>query len=232
MSTGDDVASVVARVLICGVLIGCVVIGVLGNGVMCLLVNRKAAMRSAINLLLTSISVSNLLLSSICLPLLVATVALEEWIFGYLVSRLVASLNVFFVAASVNALLAISLDRYLIIVCRKDRLTPERAKGLIAAMWGLALVVALPPVVGGGQYYPYSMWGLQCIQQGDLIYVIVLDLVMFFLPMIVMMYVYVCIIQSVRHNLSQVGRRCCRHRPMSMILYSFHPNWPRLNEER
>lgn len=209
MATGDDVATVVAKVLGCGALTACVVISVLGNGVMCLLVNRKAAMRSAINLLLTSVSVSNLLLSTTCLPLLVTTVALEEWIFGYTVSRLVASLNALFVAASVNALLAISLDRYLIIVRRRDRLTPERAKGLIAVMWGLALIVAMPPAVGGGLYYPYSMWGSKCTTlQADLSYVIVLDLVMFFLPMIAMMYAYVCIIQSVRHNLSQVGQGC------------------------
>ncbi|MEQ2289131.1 hypothetical protein AMECASPLE_029884 [Ameca splendens] len=159
--------SVTLRMTLAAIMIFMITIGFLGNAIVCLIVYQKPAMRSAINLLLATLAFSDIMLSLLCMPFTAVTVATSDWSFGSGFCRASIMLYWLFVLEGVSILLIISVDRFLIIVQRQDKLTPHRAKVLIAGSWVLSLCVSLPSVIGwrtsaagiGGTWAPQCVLG-------------------------------------------------------------------------
>lgn len=209
-------ASVALRATLAAVMIFMITIGFLGNAIVCLIVYQKPAMRSAINLLLATLAFSDIMLSLLCMPFTAVTVAAADWSFGSGFCRASIMLYWLFVLEGVSILLIISVDRFLIIVQRQDKLTPHRAKVLIAGSWALSLCVSLPSVVGWrtGAAAVSSRgsraWAPpQCVlgysdSLADRSYTVLLAVAVFFVPFAVMLYSYVCILNTVRRNTLRV----------------------------
>lgn len=179
-----------------------------GNSVVCFIVYRKATMRSAINLLLANMAASDILLSVLCMPFSLVTLLRGEWLMSDTLCKMVAFLHMYLVCTGMCILLAISLDRYFIIVRRKDKLNPTRAKVLIVFSWVCSLTFALPPAVGWGNYHYYPSHP-QCIIQihrniADKAYVACAMTAIFFLPIFTMAYSYLCILKTVRKNQTRI----------------------------
>ncbi|XP_070589339.1 probable G-protein coupled receptor 63 [Erythrolamprus reginae] len=175
-----------------------------GNLVVCLMVYRKTAMRSAINILLASLAFADMLLAVLNMPFALITIITSQWIFGDVFCRVSAMFFWLFVIEGVAILLIISIDRFLIIVQRQDKLNPYRAKVLIAASWLVAFVVAFPLSVGNPSLQIPSK-APQCVfgyttNPGYRAYVVVVALVSFFIPFLVMLYSFMGILNTVRHN--------------------------------
>ncbi|XP_062391055.1 high-affinity lysophosphatidic acid receptor [Sardina pilchardus] len=203
------------RVTLAAIMIFMITIGFLGNAIVCLIVYQKPAMRSAINLLLATLAFSDIMLSLLCMPFTAVTVATTDWRFGGGFCRTSVMLYWLFVLEGVSILLIISVDRFLIIVQRQDRLTPHRAKVLIAASWALSLCVALPSVAGwraGRGPAPEEAEAArapQCIlgyseSLADRGYTVLLAVAVFFVPFGVMLYSYLCILNTVRRNATRI----------------------------
>ena len=125
-----------------------VVVGFLGNAVVCIIVYQRPTMRSAINLLLATLAFSDIMLCLCCMPFTAVTLVTVHWHFGDSFCRLSAALYWFFVLEGVSILLIVSVDRFLIIAQRQDRLNPRRAKVIIAASWALSFCVSAPALAG------------------------------------------------------------------------------------
>ncbi|XP_075418692.1 putative G-protein coupled receptor 45 [Tenrec ecaudatus] len=185
-----------------------IVVGFLGNTVVCIIVYQRPAMRSAINLLLATLAFSDIMLSLCCMPFAAITLITVNWHFGDYFCRLSATLYWFFVLEGVSILLIISVDRFLIIVQRQDKLNPRRAKAIIAVSWALSFCIAAPSLTG---------WTLvevptrapQCVLgytefPAARAYVVTLVVTMFFVPFGVMLCSYLCILNTVRKNAVRV----------------------------
>lgn len=201
------VVSVTLRVTLAAIMIFMITIGFLGNAIVCLIVYQKPAMRSAINLLLATLAFSDIMLSLLCMPFTAVTVATADWSFGSGFCRASIMLYWLFVLEGVSILLIISVDRFLIIVQRQDKLTPHRAKVLIAGSWVLSLCVSLPSVVGWrtGAAGIGGAWAPQCVlgysdSVADRSYMVLLAVAVFFVPFAIMLYSYMCILNTVRRN--------------------------------
>lgn len=201
------------RVTLAAIMIFMITIGFLGNAIVCLIVYQKPAMRSAINLLLATLAFSDIMLSLLCMPFTAVTVATTDWRFGGGFCRTSVMLYWLFVLEGVSILLIISVDRFLIIVQRQDKLTPHRAKVLIAASWALSLCVALPSVAGwrAGRTAEETEVARapQCIlgyseSLADRGYTVLLAVAVFFVPFGVMLYSYLCILNTVRRNATRI----------------------------
>lgn len=201
------------RVTLAAIMIFMITIGFLGNAIVCLIVYQKPAMRSAINLLLATLAFSDIMLSLLCMPFTAVTVATTDWRFGGGFCRTSVMLYWLFVLEGVSILLIISVDRFLIIVQRQDKLTPHRAKVLIAASWALSLCVALPSVAGwrAGRTSEETEVARapQCIlgyseSLADRGYTVLLAVAVFFVPFGVMLYSYLCILNTVRRNATRI----------------------------
>lgn len=85
-----------------------------------------------------------------------------------------------------------------------DKLSPQRAKVLIVVTWGLSFIVAFPLAVGSPPLHvppraPQCVFGYS-VEPGYLTYVLILMLVFFFLPFMVMLYTFMGILNTIRHN--------------------------------
>lgn len=210
--------SVTLRVTLAAIMIFMITIGFLGNAIVCLIVYQKPAMRSAINLLLATLAFSDIMLSLLCMPFTAVTVASADWNFGSGFCRASIMLYWLFVLEGVSILLIISVDRFLIIVQRQDKLTPHRAKLLIAGSWVLSLCVSLPSVVGwrAGAAGIGGAWAPQCVlgyseSLADRGYTVLLAVAVFFVPFTVMLYSYMCILNTVRRNTLRIHNHTSEH---------------------
>lgn len=216
--TGTPLISVTLRVTLAAIMIFMITVGFLGNAVVCLIVYQKPAMRSAINLLLATLAFSDIMLSVLCMPFTAVTVATTDWTFGSGFCRASIMLYWLFVLEGVSILLIISVDRFLIIVQRQDKLTPHRAKVLIAGSWMLSLCMSLPSVVGWrtGAAGIGSTWAPQCVlgyseSLADRGYTVLLAVAVFFVPFTVMLYSYMCILNTVRRNTLRIHNHTSEH---------------------
>ncbi|XP_036729361.1 probable G-protein coupled receptor 45 [Balaenoptera musculus] len=185
-----------------------IVVGLLGNAVVCVIVYQRPAMRSAINLLLATLAFSDIMLSLCCMPFTAVTLVTVRWHFGDAFCRLSAALYWFFVLEGVAILLIISVDRFLIIVQRQDRLNPRRAKVIIAASWALSFCVSAPslaarPLVEVPARAPQCVLGYTELPAGRA-YVLALVGAAFFAPFAVMLGSYLGILHTVRKNAVRV----------------------------
>lgn len=192
------------RLLLAIIMLFMIAIGFLGNAIVCLIVYQKPAMRSAINLLLATLAFSDIMLSLFCMPFTAVTIITVNWNFGAHFCRISAMLYWFFVLEGVSILLIISVDRFLIIVQRQDKLNPYRAKIMIAISWAFSFCISFPSVVGW-TFVEVPSRAPQCVLgytefPADRAYVVMLIVAVFFIPFSIMLYSYLCILNTVRRN--------------------------------
>ncbi len=183
-------------------------ISILGNCIVCLIVYQKPAMRSAINLLLANLAFADIMVALTCMPFSFITLIAGEWILGNVVCEITAFLFIFFNMEAILILVTISVDRYFIIVQRRDKLNPKRAKVLICISWGCSILVAFPPTVGWGNY-DYLSGQTQCrilppCSGADSSFIVLLIMALFFMPFISMTFSYLFIFNTVRRNSMRV----------------------------
>ena len=184
-----------------------------GNSIVCFIVYQKPAMRSAINLLLANMALANILLSLGCMPFALTTLITGSWVFGVAMCRTIAFLHRLFVCEAVFVLFAISIDRYLIIVQKRDKLTPFRAKLVIGITWCISAALSFPPVIGWGLYRHYDGW-IQCTLSEqryptDTAYLVLSMTFIFYGPMSILTYTYLCIANTVRKRGNRVHVQNC-----------------------
>ncbi|XP_066520557.1 high-affinity lysophosphatidic acid receptor-like [Hoplias malabaricus] len=205
---------VTLRVALSVVMMVIIVVGFLGNAVVCLIVYQKPAMRSAINLLLATLAFTDIMLSLFCMPVTAVTVVSDDWHFGPDFCRVTVMLYWLFVLEGVAILLIISVDRFLIIVRRQDKLTPSRARLLIAGSWLLSFCLALPSAASWSALEGLGPKPGHCVlgyieSLPDRRYTVLLAAAVFFIPVSVMLFSYLRILNTVRRNALRIHNHAC-----------------------
>ncbi|KAK7906825.1 hypothetical protein WMY93_015437 [Mugilogobius chulae] len=152
-----------------------------------------------------------MMLAILNMPFALVTVVTTSWIFGDVFCRISAMLFWFFLMEGIAILLIISIDRFLIIVQKQDKLSPHRAKVLIALTWGLSFIFSFPLAVGSPLLQsppraPQCVFGYSA-EPGYHAYVLILMLVFFFVPFSVMLYTFLGILNTIRHNAIRIHSR-------------------------
>lgn len=211
---GQDVSGRVLSVplqVFFSLLLVCVfLLALCGNAVVCVMVCRRPSMRSAINFLLANLAFADMMLAATTVPFNLVAIVTAQWLFSAALCRALAMLLWLCMSAGVSMLLAISVDRFLLIVRRQDRLTPHRAKILIVTSWIIAFFLSFPLLLE----YPSLQVPHrtpQCVlsyspDSSYHGYVVLLGLVSFFMPVAVMVCAFAAILSSIRHNVLRI--RC------------------------
>ncbi|KAG8181609.1 hypothetical protein JTE90_017729 [Oedothorax gibbosus] len=189
------------RKAMCSVLLSFViVVGGFGNVFMSFMVFRHTEMRSAINILLAVMSISDGLISILCAPLDLTTVIMNKWVFGNIICCAHNFLLSVFVVHNIIILVIISTDRYYILVNKKGLLKNCNSFALIVCSFALAVAASSPPVFGVGQF-PFSNG--YCARTStneiqDIVYYGVFSSLLFVLPCGLMFVAYVYIIVNLK----------------------------------
>ncbi|XP_008496977.2 alpha-2Db adrenergic receptor [Calypte anna] len=159
----------------------------MGNTLVVVAVSTSRALRAPQNLFLVSLASADILVAVLVLPFSLANEVMGYWYFGDLWCSLYLALDVLLCTASIGHLCAISLDRYWA-VTRAARLnlrrSPRRVKGMIGAVWAVAALVALPPLLWA------QPRGQECQLSQETWYVLASCATSFFAPCLVMVTVY------------------------------------------
>ena len=203
-TTRDSLLSLCLKIPFGIVLTMIIITGIIGNGIVCFIVYRKPIMRSAINMLLANMALFDVALAVFCMPLSLVTLFTDEWILGDFLCQGIAFLQQCFISIGVWTMMTISIDRYLIIVYKKDKLTTQHAKTCIGLTWCAGLFMSLPPFFGFGKY-TFAHGHVQCYIASDgstsqLTYAVLISCVSFFLPFLVIGFSYSSIIIAVHKN--------------------------------
>ena len=198
-------------IVLTGLMVLMFVVGVVGNSIVCYVVYQKPAMRSAINLLLATLAMADVLTAVLCMPFATVTLVAEDWILGDIFCQMNGLLYAFLITEATFVLLTISFDRYLIIVRRRETLNPKKAKVYIGLSWVVALAITFPPIFGWGHYQHVSgqiqctlRFAEQTVKALDLTYGLFYFSLSVVMPFVTMSFCYYSILKTVRRNSTRV----------------------------
>uniref|UniRef100_A0A1I8NTF3 G-protein coupled receptors family 1 profile domain-containing protein n=1 Tax=Stomoxys calcitrans TaxID=35570 RepID=A0A1I8NTF3_STOCA len=124
-----------------------IIFGALGNILVVIAVVRKPMMRTARNLFILNLAVSDLLLCLVTMPLTLMEILSKYWPFGScaILCKMIAMLQALSIFVSTISITAIAFDRYQVIVYpTRDSLQFVGAVSILAGIWLLALLLASP----------------------------------------------------------------------------------------
>uniref|UniRef100_A0A182JML8 G-protein coupled receptors family 1 profile domain-containing protein n=1 Tax=Anopheles atroparvus TaxID=41427 RepID=A0A182JML8_ANOAO len=181
-----------------------IVVTVIGNTLVILSVITTRRLRTVTNCFVMSLAVADWLVGIFVMPPAVAVHLMGSWQLGWILCDIWISLDVLLCTASILSLCAISIDRYLAVTQPLNYSRRRRSKRLallmILVVWVLALAITCPPILGW--YEPGRRELDQCRYNQNEGYVVFSAMGSFFIPMTVMVYVYLrisCVVAS-RHD--------------------------------
>ena len=202
--------SVIVRVFLSGILVILILCALIGNVSLCIVVYRRPGMRSGINLLLANVALSDFANSVLNLPLSVVLFNLRYWPLGKTFCGVNVVMCFVMNVEKATILTIISIDRYFIIVKRKDTITPSKANLFIYTSWLVALVLSMLPIFGWGDF-KYRCGYIQCIMDFEsksnhvARYLIFLSSLTIFLPALMLIIIYSRIFRTIQRNSFRVA---------------------------
>ncbi|XP_040849966.1 prokineticin receptor 1 [Ochotona curzoniae] len=136
-----------ARIVIGMALVGIMLVCGIGNFVFIIALARYKKLRNLTNLLIANLAISDFLVAIVCCPFEMDYYVVRQlsWEHGHILCAAVNYLRTVSLYVSTNALLAIAIDRYLAIVHPlRPRMKCQTATGLIALVWAVSLLIAIP----------------------------------------------------------------------------------------
>ncbi|XP_055714215.1 neuropeptide SIFamide receptor-like isoform X2 [Phlebotomus papatasi] len=121
------------------------VLGVVGNVAVVMVVFKSTGMRSATNQFIANLAIADLLVNFFCLPFTLVGNVFQAWILGVFVCKIVSYLQGVSVSASVNTLMAISLERCAAISFPlTGTMSKRQYRFSVILIWTVALTINMP----------------------------------------------------------------------------------------
>ncbi|KAF2362076.1 G protein-coupled receptor rhodopsin-like [Trinorchestia longiramus] len=204
-----------AKIIIMVAYITLIVVGTAGNILVGIVIARKQEMRTAGNLYVINLTISDITLCLICMPFTLASLMKKNWELGSFICKLVPILQCSNILVSTATIAAIAADRYMTIV----RIgTQPRSKYYnqvsVLGIWIVSLIFPLPlfsayylEPVRVKDFLLYErcveLWSSRTVQMG---WMITLFLIQYVTPILVLVFVHIHIKNFLNkhkmHNLS------------------------------
>lgn len=184
------------------------VIIVFGNLLVVVAIATDRQLKSIQNWFIASLAVADLLLGLVIMPFSLANELMRYWYFGSVWCDLWKAIDVFLCTASILSICLISLDRYWSItraIQYSRQRTSTRTALMITAVWVLSGIVCVPPLIGWKNPLPTSEYPL-CLLSSEIGYVISSCMGSFYIPAVIMVFVYFKIYQAAKERARRVRR--------------------------
>ncbi|OAD61305.1 5-hydroxytryptamine receptor 1 [Eufriesea mexicana] len=188
-------------VLIALVLGGIILFTVIGNILVCVAVFLVKKLRRPCNYLLVSLAVSDLCVALLVMPMALLYEISGNWSFGKIMCDLWVSFDVLSCTASILNLCMISVDRFCAITKPLKygvKRTPRRMIIYVSLVWLAAACISLPPLLIMGNEHTTETGATTCTVSQNSYYQIYATFGSFYIPLVVMIQVYVKIFLAAR----------------------------------
>ncbi|ESO87474.1 hypothetical protein LOTGIDRAFT_127919 [Lottia gigantea] len=166
-----------------------------GNGIVCYLVLAYKRMHTVPNYFIFNLAVSDILVAIFCIPFSFVANLKNYWPFGVAMCPIVMYSQVVTVFLSSYTLVAMSIDRYVVIVHPfLRRITTRQTVFVILAIWVISLAIPLPTLLHSQILY-FSNTSGQCLEiwESDLEksrYSLALMILHYFAPLAILIFSY------------------------------------------
>ena len=165
------------------------------------------ALRIVPNFFIVSLAVADLLVAVLVMPFHISINIVESWMFGEIMCHIWLTCDVLLCTASILNLCIIALDRYWAIhdpIEYAQKRTIKRVLIMIAMSWALSAIISIPPVFGWGESDNlYNAEQKSCTLSSDKGYVLYSACGSFYIPLIVMSFVYINIYIATKRRLRE-----------------------------
>ncbi|XP_066304356.1 melanopsin [Branchiostoma lanceolatum] len=192
--------------------VGCC--GMFGNAVVVYSFIKAKGLRTPANFFIVNLALSDLLMNLTNMPLFAVNSAFQRWLLSDFACELYGFAGGLFGCLSINTLMAISMDRYLVITkpfLVMRIVTKQRVMFAILLLWVWSLVWSLPPLFGWGAYVSEG-FGTSCSfdymtpKLSFHIFTYFIFFTMYFIPLGVIIYCYYNIFATVKSGDKQFGK--------------------------
>uniref|UniRef100_A0A8C1LSS3 Opsin 4xb n=1 Tax=Cyprinus carpio TaxID=7962 RepID=A0A8C1LSS3_CYPCA len=181
-------------------------LGVTGNALVMFAFYSNKKLRSLPNYFIVNLAVSDFLMAITQSPMFFINCLFKEWMFGELGCKIYAFCGALFGITSMINLLAISIDRYVVITKPLQTIqwsSKRRTSLAILCIWLYSLAWSLAPLIGWSSYIPEGLmtsctWDYTSPSPANKSYTMMLCCFVFFIPLAIILYCYLFMFLSVR----------------------------------
>ncbi|KAJ7987789.1 hypothetical protein DPEC_G00330150 [Dallia pectoralis] len=180
--------------------------GMVGNFLVMYAFCRSKSLRTPANFFIINLALTDFLMCVTQTPTFFINSLYNRWIFGEKACEMYAFCGALFGMTSMITLMVIAVDRYFVItrpLASMGVMSRRRALCVMAASWFYCMVWSLPPFFGWSAYVPEGLmtscsWDYMTFTPSVRAYTMLLFVCVFFIPLFVIIYCYICIFTTVR----------------------------------
>ncbi|XP_022061920.1 beta-2 adrenergic receptor-like [Acanthochromis polyacanthus] len=206
-----------AELVLLGVAMAILVLAIVfGNVMVITAILRFQRLQTVTNLFIASLAVADLIMGVVVVPFGSSHILLRAWKFGNFMCDFWTATDVLCVTASIETLCVIALDRYLAITSPlryPTLLTRGRAFAVVLGVWVVASLISFLPIhlkvwVAHDEKAEQCMKDENCCEfNTNAPYAVSSSIVSFYLPLVVMIFLYSRVFQEAQKQLEKIRGR-------------------------
>ncbi|XP_034397625.1 opsin 4xb [Cyclopterus lumpus] len=200
-------------------------LGITGNVLVMFAFYSNKKLRNLPNYFIMNLAISDFLMAFTQSPIFFINCLYKEWVFGEMGCKIYAFCGALFGITSMINLLAISIDRYLVITKPLQNIhwgSKRRTTLAILLVWLYSLAWSLAPLVGWSSYIPEGLmtsctWDYVTYTLANRSYTMMLCCFVFFIPLGIIFYCYLFMFLAIRKTSREVERLGTQVRKSTLI---------------
>ncbi|XP_061472865.1 beta-2 adrenergic receptor isoform X2 [Rhineura floridana] len=216
-SAGNSTASDESWLVGMGILMSVIVLAIVfGNVLVITAIARFQRLQTVTNCFITSLACADLLMGLAVVPFGASHIIQRTWKFGNFWCEFWTAIDVLCVTASIETLCVIAVDRYFAITSPfkyQSLLTKNKARMVILLIWVISLLTSFLPIQMHWYRAREDEKAEQCYKDDACCdfftnkeYAIASSIISFYLPLVVMVFVYARVFQVARKQLKKIDK--------------------------